>query len=211
MSKCSDIGSLLRKLLKERSISMRKLSKLTDIDTATISRIISGKRKANLQHLEKIAEHLHVPLGVLVEAAGYSINTEKKLPSDVETSIDFIQTFLQSSDMNDHTFSLDCVDKKLNDYHQYAATKEGEATILGEFEEKIQKIDSIGPVINRLKELYERFRSRKGTSHELALIGGALLYFIIPVDVIPDYLFPVGYLDDAVAVQMVLGFLKTGD
>ncbi|MFB8735547.1 YkvA family protein [Bacillus sp. SL00103] len=26
--------------------------------------------------------------------------------------------------------------------------------------------------------------------------GGALLYFIMPVDLIPDYIFPIGYIDD---------------
>jgi uncharacterized membrane protein YkvA (DUF1232 family) len=38
-------------------------------------------------------------------------------------------------------------------------------------------------------------------------MGSALLYFILPVDVIPDYIFPIGYLDDAIAVQLVLGWL----
>lgn len=55
-------GLRLRVLLKERSLSMRRFSELTEIDTATISRIINGKRKANLQHLERFADCLEVPL-----------------------------------------------------------------------------------------------------------------------------------------------------
>lgn len=38
-------------------------------------------------------------------------------------------------------------------------------------------------------------------------MGSALIYFILSVDVIPDYIFPIGYLDDAVAVQLVLNAL----
>ncbi|MEM5594999.1 YkvA family protein [Niallia circulans] len=33
-------------------------------------------------------------------------------------------------------------------------------------------------------------------------MGAALIYFIISVDVIPDYIFPIGYLDDAVAIKI---------
>ncbi len=72
------LGLLLRDLLKERSLSMRKLSELTEIDTATISRIINGKRKANLQHLERFADCLEVPLRDFFEAAGYSIEQRQE-------------------------------------------------------------------------------------------------------------------------------------
>lgn len=41
----SPLGLLLRELLKDRSLSMRKLSELSKIDTATISRVINGKEK----------------------------------------------------------------------------------------------------------------------------------------------------------------------
>jgi len=64
------------------------------------------------------------------------------------------------------------------------------------------KVGSVGPFINKLKELYEKFTTDKGTLFELTIIGSTLLYFIIPVDVIPDYVFPIGYLDDAIAVQL---------
>lgn len=39
-------------------------------------------------------------------------------------------------------------------------------------------------------------------------MGGALLYFILPVDVIPDYIFPIGYLDDEFVVKLVLDLLS---
>ncbi len=194
---------VVKELLKERSWSMRKFSELTEIDVATISRILNGKRKANLQHLEKFADCLEVPLLTLLEAAGYPIEQKKsEAHSDIHTSMEMIKTFLASSDAYDNNFSIARVEGKLEDYGQYAQTEEGKDTILKGFEEKLQKVGSIGPFITQLKGLYEKFRSGKVASPELILIGGVLLYFIIPVDVIPDYIFPIGYLDDALAVKI---------
>ncbi|MGE7945451.1 DUF1232 domain-containing protein [Lysinibacillus sp. NPDC093688] len=199
------LGLLLRELLKERSLSMRKFSELTGIDTATISRIINGKRKATPQHLENFADCLSVPLINLFEAAGYPIEHRQEEPepdSDIHTSVDSIQAFLKSSNVYDDEFSVANVEQKLESYGFYAQTDEGKNSILKDFDEKIKSVGSIGPFISKLKELYEKFTLGKGTIFELTVIGSTLLYFIIPVDVIPDYLFPIGYLDDAIAVQL---------
>ena len=199
----NNLGLLLREFLKERSLSMRKFSELTGIDTATISRIINNKRKATPQHLEKFADCLGVPLFNLFEAAGYSIEQrQEKSESDIHTSVDAIQALLKSSNVYDDEFSVVQVEQKLESYGLFAQTEEGKNTIVKDFDEKIKNVGSVGPFINKLKELYERFLSGKGTLFELTIIGSTLLYFIIPVDVLPDYLFPIGYLDDAIAVQL---------
>lgn len=204
------LGLLLRELLKERSLSMRKFSELTGIDTATISRIINGKRNATPQHLEKFANCLDVPLINLFEAAGYPIEQrqeESDSDSDIHTSVDAIQSLLKSSNVYDDEFSVSHVEQKLESYGLYAQTEEGKNSIHKDFDEKIKSVGSIGPFISKLKELYEKFSLGKGTLFELTVIGSTLLYFIIPVDVIPDYLFPIGYLDDAIAVQLVMNQL----
>ncbi|MBS4179234.1 DUF1232 domain-containing protein [Lederbergia citrea] len=209
MSEENHLGLMLRELLNKRSLSMRKLSELTEIDTATISRIINGKRKANLQHLEKFADCLEVPITELFEAAGYPIEKrQEKSQSEIQTSVKVIENFLESSNLYDKKFSIASVEQKLTSYGQYSETEEGKDTILNSFDEKLQKVGSIGPFICHLKDLFKKFRLRKGTPYELAIIGSALLYFIIPVDVIPDYIFPIGYLDDAIAVQIVLNLLS---
>lgn len=201
------LGLLLRELLKERSLSMRKFSELTGIDTATISRIINDKRKATPQHLEKFATCLGVPLINLFEAAGYPIEQRQDKSHDIHTSVDAIQAFLETSNVYDKQFSMADVEEKLENYGLYAQTEEGKNTILEDFDKKIQNVGSIGPFISKLKELYEKFTLGNGTLFELTLIGSTLLYFIIPVDVIPDYLFPIGYLDDAIAVQLTTNAL----
>lgn len=204
-----ELGLLMKSVLKERSMSMRKLGDLTGFDVATISRIVNGKRKANLHHLEKFAEHLQIPIVELLQASGYSIDTNKQsFDSDILTSVKEIKGILKSSNAYDSDFSVEAVDQRLETFGQYAQTEEGEATILKEFDEKIDKVGSIGPFIDQLKELFNRFKHRKGKPYELVIIGSALLYFISPIDVIPDYIFPIGYLDDAIAVQIALKSLK---
>lgn len=208
--KINNIGLLLKDLLKQRTLSMRKLSELTEIDTATISRIINGKRKANPEHLQKFAVCLGVPIVELFEAAGYPIEQEKEKNhfDDIHSSIESIQKILESSKMYDKKFTIESVEQQLADYKQYAQTEEGKETILKRFDEKLQKVGSIGPFINNLKDMFVKFSTMKGTTAQLAIMGSALLYFILPVDVIPDYIFPIGYLDDAIAVQLVFGLLK---
>lgn len=39
-------------------------------------------------------------------------------------------------------------------------------------------------------------------------MGAVLIYFISTADVVSDYLFPVEYLDDAIAVQVVRNLLS---
>lgn len=208
--KDNNLGLLLKDLLKENSLSMRNLSELTEIDTATISRIINGKRSANLQHLQRFADSLEVPIGRLLEAAGYPIaNEQKNLDEDIETTVDTIQSIVKASNLINDNFSAEQIEQQLSNYKQYSQTKEGSNTILVDFEKKIQEVGSIGSMINDLKNLFEKFQLKKGTPGELALMGSALLYFIIPVDIIPDYLFAVGYLDDVIAVQFVQNMLNS--
>lgn len=197
----STFGLWLRVLLKERSLSMRKFSEHTDIDTATISRIVNGKRKANLQHLERFADCLDVPLVDLFEAAGYPVE-QKQSDSTSHTYENMLQDLVNTD------ASVQAVEQQLANYELYAQSDEGSSSILQEFERKLNSVGSVGPLINQMKHLFDKFRLRKGTPRELALIGSVLLYFIIPVDVIPDYLFAVGYLDDAVAVQLTTTALE---
>ncbi|MED1204425.1 helix-turn-helix domain-containing protein [Heyndrickxia acidicola] len=202
------LGKQIKKLLEEQKLSMRMLSAKTGIDTATISRIINGKRKAKPEHLQKFAECLHVPIADLFKAAGFPIEQKLETTFDLTSSVNSIQDILAASELYEKNFTIGSVKQKLEEYKGYVQTNEGTQTILNKFESKLQSIGAIGPFISQLKGMYERFRLRQGTPVELILIGAALLYFISPVDVIPDYIFPIGYLDDAMAVQIIADILN---
>ncbi|WP_301109665.1 DUF1232 domain-containing protein [Sporosarcina sp.] len=193
------IGHLLRETLKKQSLSMRKLSEQTDIDTATISRIINHKRNATLEHLEKLSSVLNLPLAELLESAGYPLENHKESASAYHETI---EQLLRTSELLSANISMNSLEKQLKNYETFSQSAEGEERILHEFEEKLKGTGGTGPFIDQMKNLFSRFKTRNGDAGELAIIGSALLYFIVPIDVIPDYLFAVGYLDDALAVQI---------
>ncbi|WP_067727464.1 DUF1232 domain-containing protein [Oceanobacillus damuensis] len=210
-SKQNVFGILLRKLLEEKSLSMRKLSELTEIDTATISRIINGKRKANLHHMQQFADSLDVPVTRLMEAAGYQANKNKAEPTlanEGNSTFQTLKTMLETSNIYEYDFSMKKINQQIVEYQEYSQTEQGKKTILTQFNEKLKKVGSIGPYINHLEEMFSKFKSHKGSPHELALMGSALIYFIFMIDLVPDYIFPIGYLDDAIVVQTVIQSLR---
>ncbi len=43
--------------------------------------------------------------------------------------------------------------------------------------------------------------------HVRAMLWGAVAYFILPMDLIPDYMVGIGYTDDAAVIAMVMSLL----
>ena len=206
------IGILIKELLEQRSWSMGRLSSRTGIDKATISRIVNGKRRANLQHLQKFSQAFGVPLETFMKSDGYDIQTaDTQREKELHTALENVQSFLEISDMSHMKISMENIEEELRKYSRVAETNEGQTLILDGFEKKLQNIGSGGPYIGQLKELYLKYRLKKASPAELALIGSALIYFIMPMDLIPDYLFPIGYLDDALAIQLVMNMLSMKD
>lgn len=205
-----DFGVRLKELLDERGMSLRQLSSETAIDKATISRIINGKRKATFGHINTFAVCLGVPINELLNAAGYQVNAEDPADtSDIFSSTDEIYQTLTETNFYNNNFSVDEVRRQLKQYEQYAETEEGRETILEQFNGKLEKVNGAGPFIEHLKEFYTHFMKGKITNYKLCIMGSTLLYFIIPVDVIPDYVFPMGYVDDALAVKIALKMLSS--
>ncbi|MGG4264373.1 DUF1232 domain-containing protein [Peribacillus simplex] len=207
-NKEQDLGLLLRSLLKEHSLSMRKLSVLTGIDTATISRIVNGKQQVKLNHLQQFSYHLNISLGKLIEAAGFNHGERQgELRSDIPYSVVTIQEILEAFNLIDTQFTMDRVEQELAKYEQYARTEEGHRIICKDFKTKVEQVGSVGPFIEQLEQMYIEYCNDETLITERVILGSALLYFILSADIIPDYLFPFGYLDDAIAVQFVLNRL----
>lgn len=40
------------------------------------------------------------------------------------------------------------------------------------------------------------------------IIAGALAYFILPFDLVPDFIVPAGYADDAAAIATAIGLVR---
>ncbi|EHS57482.1 DUF1232 domain-containing protein [Paenibacillus sp. Aloe-11] len=205
------LGEILLSLLKERSLSMRKLGAATGIDTATISRIVNGKQRAKPEHLEAFALHLDVPSASLFQAAGYGVPAppiHQNQSNDIYSSINSIKEILQASNLMDHQFTAELVQKELSKYEPYVLTEEGARIIHNDFHGKVKSVNGAGPFIEELKRMYQLYSSENITPEERSILGSGLLYFVSATDIIPDYVFPLGYLDDAIAVQIVLDRLE---
>jgi len=100
------------------------------------------------------------------------------------------------------------VQEEIAFYQNYSQTKKGRETILQKFQGKINKVGGTGLYIEKLQCMFSRFHAKKGKPYELALMGVALLYFVATIDLLPDYLFPIGFLDDALIVQTISQHLE---
>ncbi|WP_042166854.1 DUF1232 domain-containing protein [Paenibacillus gorillae] len=203
------LGDLVKYLLKKHSLSMRKLSSLSGIDTATISRIVNGKQQPKLIHLKAFSEHLQIPLEKLIEASGYEMAGDKyESDTGIFDSLHTIKDMLGNSNLYDPDVTTARIAQELDKYEQYARTEEGHRMICDEFHAKVKQVNGAGPFIEHLKEMYIQYCNEDTLGHERSVLGSALLYFILSADIIPDYIFPIGYLDDAIAVHLVLDRLN---
>ena len=69
-------------------------------------------------------------------------------------------------------------------------------------------------VLENVRELYALFKDSVQGNYKLhpanvAMIGGGLLYFILPADLIPDFIPIVGYLDDLAVLTTIMNSLKS--
>ncbi|MCH3964665.1 MAG: helix-turn-helix domain-containing protein [Clostridium sp.] len=195
----SQLGGMLKSILKDRSISMRKLSKLTGIDTATISRIINGKQRANINHIEKLSRHLNVPMEVLLKSAGYNIG---------ESNTDSSEILNVMNSLN-YKCDIDKIKAELEKYEQYALTPEGKNIIYKDFQKKLEGINGSGFFVEKLQNMYSEFVKKDISREKQAILGSCLLYFILSADIIPDYVFPIGYIDDIKALELVEQKMKS--
>lgn len=182
----------INKYLQDNSISLRKFSQSVDIDASTISRIMNNKQQPTLNHLTKISNKLNLPIDKLLYDSDNIIDSESDINSVLECSnIDTLDVIIKN------------VRNELLKYEEYVKTDEGRQIVLDQFEEKINSLNATGPMIDSLKDLYEIFLQEKINSDKYVYCGSAILYFILSVDVIPDYLFGIGYLDDIIAIKFV--------
>lgn len=205
-----DFGLFIKDILKENSLSLSKLSSLTGIDKSTISRIINHKQKANMNHLERISQALDIPLEELLRENGYNISNENIQHNehfDINNNYESIDDIFKLSSLVENSELQKLIESQLNKYQAYLKTDEGKNVLYKNFNNKIEKIDKGGVFVEKLKDMYKQFCSKDIPIKELLLIGSGLLYFITPIDIIPDFIFPIGFLDDIIAIKIVLDML----
>ncbi|WAH44044.1 helix-turn-helix domain-containing protein [Alicyclobacillus fastidiosus] len=198
----SKLESTVKTLLVERSLSMRQLAKSTGINVSTISKMISGKQRINPDYLQRITHHLFVPVDTLFAAAGFDVGSSSTLPSE-DPSVETLETLYCKQVLRLSNSIKGRLNRNVRRYELYAKTSEGRKVIIAQFPVKREQISATGTFVNEMDTLFHRFTQPDITNEEQAVIGSGLLYFILATDVIPDFVFPIGYLDDAVALQLI--------
>ena len=111
-------------------------------------------------------------------------------------------------------FNQKDIDDKFNSFTSYT---EADAEKVMENQEKIEKIASNGTLSKFLGDIKLYFKMlsdiftgkyKKIPVGTIAAIVGTLLYVLSPVDLIPDFIPVIGYLDDAAILAACLNFTR---
>lgn len=209
------IGGFLQKKWAERNYTLRYFADLTGVDKATISRILNGKRKPTLDHLKVFAQVLETPLSDLIAAEEKTVKLPKAAMRNVQKkveqkpAIDEMKHMLELIKMQDENITIDRISAELDHCSLFAETEEGQEMVKESFSSKVKHFGNAGRHLLLLKKWQKSYEQASGSKKELAIMGGALLYFIMPLDLLHDYLFAIGYLDDCLAVQLANSRLES--
>lgn len=181
-------GRFLQERLREQGWSYSDLATRSGLHVSLISRVARGERRPTVNFVRHCAEALGGPLPTYMAAAGM---------------LDEAISSAGTPEAN-----------ALAPYMQYAATVEGEEEIEQRLPSKLDRLQQledptgkIAVLLDWVNQLAGRFReSSNGTVR--TLIGGALLYVMSPIDLVPDFIPLAGLMDDLSVVALVIGMLS---
>ncbi|HOS43165.1 MAG TPA: YkvA family protein [Armatimonadota bacterium] len=103
----------------------------------------------------------------------------------------------------DQPFSLRAARERVRDLGARAMTPAGRREIIGKLEEAIHRSKIGGALLDKLRLMADYFRDPAEPLQPKLLVGGALLYLILPGDLVPDWIPLVGFLDDVTVISFV--------
>jgi len=87
-----------------------------------------------------------------------------------------------------------------------ATDPQAESHVRDQFHDWTRKVNNPG-LLDKALQLWGYFTSGRSSAADKALIVGALLYLICPVDLVPDFRPLAGWLDDVAVATAVLTYL----
>ena len=111
------------------------------------------------------------------------------------------------SEIEEHEYMEDTISDLGADYGSHEKYDEGKEYIEENFWAKVEKVGKKLSFTKDIKALYNYFIDRNIPWYRKSIVVGALVYFIMPIDSIPDLAPLVGYLDDLGVITAVIKYL----
>jgi uncharacterized membrane protein YkvA (DUF1232 family) len=106
-------------------------------------------------------------------------------------------------------FSMNDLGKMLGNLAALAASPDGRQMVAERLQAKIRQSKMAALMLDKVQLMYDYYRDPSEPVKPKVLIGAALLYLVIPSDLIPDWFALVGFADDFAAIAYV--FNQTRD
>jgi uncharacterized membrane protein YkvA (DUF1232 family) len=111
------------------------------------------------------------------------------------------------SEIEEHDYMEDTLQDLSSEYETNEKYEEGKEYIDENFWSKIERVGSKLSFTKDLKALYNYFVDPSISWYRKSIVVGALIYFIVPIDSIPDIAPLIGYLDDLGVITATIKFL----
>lgn len=192
---------LITARMAERRLSLRALARRAGVSHSSVSRLLHGRVRATVGLLSALAPVLGLPAEDLLAAAGLTGGQG-----------DDLLKALRSAGLEPAPELVGRVRAALDRLREYAAGDEARESVRESFERKLATLGARGPLVERLRALGRLYLEEDTARPEARLTAGAaVLYFLQAVDAIDDFIWPIGYLDDALAVTLTEAELRRLD
>lgn len=111
------------------------------------------------------------------------------------------------TEIEEHDYMEDAITDLSSDYQSHDKYNEGKDYIEENLWEKVEKVGKKLSFTKDIKALYNYFLDSSIPWYRKSIVVGALVYFIFPIDSIPDIAPLIGYLDDLGVITAVIKYL----
>lgn len=111
------------------------------------------------------------------------------------------------SEIEEHEYMEDTLTDLTSDYESHEKFTEGKEFVEENFWSKVEKVGKKLSFTKDVKALFNYFVDNNIPWYRKSIVVGALVYFIMPIDTIPDLAPLVGYLDDLGVITAVIKYL----
>ena len=111
------------------------------------------------------------------------------------------------SEIEEHDYMEDTLTDLSSDYESHDKFNEGKEYIEENLWEKVERVGKKLSFTKDIKALFSYFLDSNIPWYRKSIVVGALVYFIMPIDSIPDIAPLIGYLDDLGVITAVIKFL----